>query len=334
MAGPQVSIVVVTSDRPADLRRCLAELRAHLAAPELPDTEILTVHPPHDRASMAIVRAEHPEVRVHEARRRHISEQRNAGARHARGGVLVFLDDDAWPRPGWLRELVAAFADPRVLAASGPVFRGDGSLQCRRLAASPIGRLVALADDEPVPAGMSPSFSGCNLAVRRSALFAVGGFDENLPYQPDDMDLCCRLFASARRDLTAMRYRPGAAVTHESSPGPYRRTLRDRAWYVVARDNVYFACRHAGALRGVCGGVLLQVPKLLRFGRWLLAGELGPLSFLRCVGKHVAGTFAGCVKGLTRRARLPLPPLPPAAAAPPAVAPDHEAARCRTTEPV
>ncbi len=323
-AAPQVSIVVVTSDRREDLRRCLDALRAHLAAPGTPSAEVLTVHPTHDRDALAMVRAEHPSVRVHEAPRRHISEQRNVGARHARGAIVVFLDDDAWPRAGWLRELAAAFDDPEVVAASGPVYRGDGSVQCRRLAASPLGRLVPLADEQRLPRGMAPSFSGCNLAVRRDALFAVGGFDENLPYQPDDMDVCHRLFAHARRRATAMRFQPAAAVTHESSPGPYRRTLEDRAWYVVARDNVYFACRHAGRVRGLVGGVALQVPKLARFAAWLVHGRLRPVPFVRCVGKHVAGTFAGSFKGLTRRARLPLAPLPATATA----TETHEAARC------
>ena len=329
MHAPRVSIVVVTCDRPRDLRRCLDSLREHLTA-AAPSAEVRTVHPAHDHEALAMVRAHHPWVHVHEARRRHISEQRNLGARHARGEVVVFLDDDAWPRAGWLRALAAAFADPAVLAASGPVFRGDGSLQCRRLAASALGRLVPLDDAEPLPAGMAPSFSGCNLAVRRDALFAVGGFDENLPYQPDDMDLCWRLFAHARGDVAAMRFVAAAGVTHESSPGPYRRTLEDRAWFTVARDNLYFACRHAGPWRGVLGGVALQMPKLARFGLWLLRGRLGALSFVRCVAKHGAGTLAGCWKGLTRRARLPLtPPRAAAATAPLAVA-IAEAPPCET----
>ena len=72
------------------------------------------------------------------------------------------------------------------------------------------------------------------------------------------MDVCRRLFVAAGNDPRAFCFVPRAAVTHESSPGPYRRTLQDRAWYVVARDNVYFACRHAGPLRGVFGSLLLQ----------------------------------------------------------------------------
>ena len=82
---PTLSIVVVTSDRTADLRRCLSSLRAHLRAPGAPLAEILTVHPPHDVEAMAMVRATFPEAQVLVAPRRHISEQRNLGARHACG---------------------------------------------------------------------------------------------------------------------------------------------------------------------------------------------------------------------------------------------------------
>lgn len=310
---PQVSIVVVTSDRLVDLRRCLQSLRSHRIETGAPTAEVRTVHAPHDTVAMAMVRTEFPEVHVHTAPRRHIGVQRNLGARAARGAVVVYLDDDAWPHPGWLAQLWQAFADERVVAASGPVQRGDGSLQCERLASSPIGRLVPLAAGQALPAGFAPSFSGCNLAVRRRTLFACGGFDENLSYQPDDMDVTARLFAHVGRDPVAFRYCELARVTHESSPGPFRRTLEDRAWFVVARDNLYYACRHGGAVRGVLGGVALQVPKLGRFFLWWWQGKLGLGAALRCFGKHLSGTLAGIGKGLLRGPRLPLEPLPEAA---------------------
>ena len=84
VADPHISIVVVTSDRLVDLRRCLHELRAHVAAAGMPPVEVLTVHAPHDTAAIAMVHAEFPDVRVLTGRRRHISEQRNLGALHAR----------------------------------------------------------------------------------------------------------------------------------------------------------------------------------------------------------------------------------------------------------
>lgn len=329
------SIVVVTSDRPIDLRRCLGVLRSHLRDFAHGGVEVITVHSPTDHEALAMVRTEFAEVRAIVANERHISRQRNLGARHARGDVVIYLDDDAWPHDGWLHELLTAFADPRVVAASGPVFRGDGSLQNERLAATAIGRLSPMREHDVLARGSSPSFSGCNLAVRRSALFACGGFDQNLPYQPDDMDVCRRLFAHANHDPLAMRYRPRASVTHESSPGPYRRTLQDRAWYVVARDNVYFACRHAGLVRGVLGSLVLQAPKLVRFCKWMLTGKLTPIAFCRCVGKHVAGVVAGIVKGATHDAALPLVALPRETNEPIGVRSIvEENPSCRTPQPV
>ena len=303
---PTVSIVIVTSDRYDDLLHCLTELHTHLAKPGTPSAEVITVHGPNDGAAIEMVTSEFPQVRVLHSKQRHISRQRNLGALAANGPVVVYLDDDAWPRDNWLYELHAAFADERVIAASGPVYRGNGSLQCERLAASRIGRLIPVTHGHPTPADMSPSFSGCNLAIRRSSLLECGGFDEHLPYQPDDMDVCYRLYAHANRSPYSMCYREQAAVTHESSPGPFRRSLEDRAWFTVARDNLYFAIKHGGLLYGGIFGTCMQAPKLARFFVWMLRGKLSPTAFVRCFAKHTAGTIAGLWKGLTNNPQLPL----------------------------
>lgn len=48
-----------------------------------------------------------------------LSETRNVGIRSSAAGVVAFLDDDAVAEPTWLKELVAAFDDPRVMAVGG-----------------------------------------------------------------------------------------------------------------------------------------------------------------------------------------------------------------------
>ncbi|HLQ38534.1 MAG TPA: glycosyltransferase [Planctomycetota bacterium] len=311
---PEFSIVVVTCQRPVDLAHCLLQLRSHLDGAGMPAAEVLTVHAPGDQASIAMVQNDHPWVRVLCAPVRRLTTQRNLGARAANGTIVVYLDDDAWPQAGWLTAFAAAFQDPQVLAVSGQVFRRDGTRQYGRMAVTALGRPFALADAAPAPAVLSPTLPGCCLAIRRSALFSIGGFDERLSIHFDDVDCCRRLWLFAGQRPGALHHEPAVRAFHEPAPGPYRRTLYDRAWYVVARDSIYFALRHGRAtpLRALLVAGMLQVPKTARFCGWMLRGKLSPIALLRCLVKQFAGIAAGYLKGLCQRPLLPLLPLPAA----------------------
>jgi GT2 family glycosyltransferase len=60
-------------------------------------------------------------IAVHNLGGRGASATRNAGARVAAGSVLVFLDDDAVARSGWLQSLTAPLAHPGVVGVGGQV---------------------------------------------------------------------------------------------------------------------------------------------------------------------------------------------------------------------
>jgi len=111
---------------------------------------------------------------------------RHAGARLARGEILVFTDDDATVDPGWLQAYGTAFAEhPEMVAAGGPVrpvwevpppewllhYIGD---------AKTFGPLSLMEPHDEFRLDTKESFFGVNMAIRRDMLFAVGGFNPEL----------------------------------------------------------------------------------------------------------------------------------------------------------
>src|SRR5205085_11224535 len=108
--GPRATVVVCTRDRPDEIGPCSQALLAAGA------DEIVVV----DNGSGAPLGL--PDgVRVVREQLAGLSRSRNTGAEAATHGVLVYLDDDARPAPGWLEHLRDAFADDAVSVAGGPI---------------------------------------------------------------------------------------------------------------------------------------------------------------------------------------------------------------------
>lgn len=111
---------------------------------------------------------------------------RNAGWRVARTKWVVVLDDDTLVPPDWSARLAAD------LAGAGPLV---GAVQGRIRVPLPDGRPT---DWERQVAGLeSAAWATADLALRRDALAAVGGFDERFPRAfREDADLAIRLRAA------------------------------------------------------------------------------------------------------------------------------------------
>ena len=93
---------------------------------------------------------------------------RNRGVAEGRAPLVAFTDDDCLPAPGWLAGLVRGFA-PGVDVVQGRTQPED---------APPPGPWArSLWVTAP-----TPWLETCNIAYRRSALDAVGGFDEDDPF--------------------------------------------------------------------------------------------------------------------------------------------------------
>ena len=114
---PEMSVIVLTPDGFAAIRRLMAHLRAQTARARL---ELVFVAPDAGRlqadetelAGFAAVRVVEADVM------RSTAEARAAGVRAAAAPIIAFTEDHCFPEPGWAEALIRAHGEP--WAAVGP----------------------------------------------------------------------------------------------------------------------------------------------------------------------------------------------------------------------
>ena len=198
---PRISVVVCSHDGNGTLSGCMEGLHRL----RYPDYEVIVVDDGSPDPSAAL-RAHEYGFRLIQTDNRGLSSARNTGWQTATGEIVAYIDDDAWPDPDWLTFLAASFASGEYAAVGGPNIAppGDGPVAAC-VANSPGGPIhVLLSDTE------AEHLPGCNMAFRRDALEAVGGFDPQFRAAGDDVDLCWRLRERGLR----LGFSPAAMVWH------------------------------------------------------------------------------------------------------------------------
>lgn len=199
---PKMSIVVCSYKGARLLEPCLASFQKL----DYPDFEVVVVNDGGD-AEVAAVAEKFTAVRlINQEPHAGLSAARNRGARESTGEVIVYTDDDCEADPDWLTWLAYAFSKDDLAAAGGPNIPPPPDTRVKAMvAAAPGGPAHVLLND--VEAEHLP---GCNLAVRRDAFDAIGGFDEQFWTAGDDVDFCWRLIEAGHR----IGFHPAAMVWH------------------------------------------------------------------------------------------------------------------------
>jgi succinoglycan biosynthesis protein ExoA len=209
-ASPVISVCIVTGRRPALLDRCLESLQDQQEAPSFE----LLVCADADRHVEAVVRDRFPDATVLHVPKTLPSAGRNQLIDHARGELLLWLDDDITFGPHLLRDLgslaaqhpeIAVFGGPNETPPESSRFQWvQGAVLASMIASGPVRRRYGAH-----PAGEADErwFILCNLAVRRATMTQ---FDDDLVCAEENA-LLAELHDSGAR----MLYDPRLAVFHE-----------------------------------------------------------------------------------------------------------------------
>lgn len=116
---------------------------------------------------------------------------RHRGALEAKGDILVFVDDDIDADPGWLQAIVDTFADPSIQLVGGrnlpryevePPAWIEGFRHRTPYGGWELGYLSLLDLGDTMLDIDANYIWGLNFAIRRQALFDLGGFHpDNIP---------------------------------------------------------------------------------------------------------------------------------------------------------
>lgn len=238
----------------------LPGLMAALAAQRFTDFEILVVDDASTDQSVAWLEEHYPPVRVLVNRRNEgFVASCNAGAAAARGRVLVLLNSDTEPDPGWTEALALAICrspktgmfasklllhDQRdTLHAAGDLVGVDGIPRNRGVWEKDRGQYDAVTQ----------VFGGCGGAVayRREVWEALGGFDESFWMYVEDADFAFR----ARLLGVEAQFVPDARVYHRlnaTGGGPLASYYvgRNTIWLIAKNMPRHLLRRHFAAVLG------------------------------------------------------------------------------------
>ena len=201
LTWPKISVLVCAYNAADTIDDCLAALDRLT----YPNYEVIVVNDGSRDRTEAIAQS-YLRVRVITTPNNGLSAARNVGLSAATGAIVAYTDADVRVDPDWLTYLVQPFLTSDVVAVGGPnVVPADDPWVAQCVARAPGGPTHVLFDDR-----IAEHVPGCNIAIRRDALLAIGGFNPIYLRAGDDVDVCWRLQARGWK----IGFAPAALVWH------------------------------------------------------------------------------------------------------------------------
>lgn len=283
-ARPDLSVIIVTHDRPELALRTISSARAATGGI---DVRWHVVDSGSSEPVADMIKARWPDIEVQRAANVGFAAANNRALRHANGRYVLLLNPDVEVAHGTFAELLSTLdGRPRVGMASVIQRAPDGSLQrsirrdpspsralAEALAPGRIARMLGVGEIEARPEAYrreSPAdwLCGAFLIARAEAVQQIGPLDERFLMYSEETDWCYR----CRRAGWQIRHLPVMVVTHHTG-GSYSAARLAQ----LSRSRLLFAQKHLDRAQARALRRGLALGHLVRFAALTGAGPLlGP----------------------------------------------------------
>lgn len=169
------------------------------------------------------------------------AQKRDKGAKLAQGEILVFIDDDAYPKKNFLDLLDNDFQDQTLCAVGGPAITPYNDTFWQKVSGAVfLTTLGGGCPDRYYPIGQKKfidDWPSVNLSIRKDDFLKAGGFDCNF-WPGEDTKLCLDLIQKTNKKIL---YNPDLIVYHHRREG-LARHLKQVAGYGLHRG--FFAKKY------------------------------------------------------------------------------------------
>ncbi len=197
---PHITVIVCTYNGSSTIERCLEGI----LKVDYPHYDVLVVNDGSTDNSKEIIKR-YP-VSLINTSNHGLSNARNTGMYNAKGEIITYIDDDAFPDVHLLQYLAYAFNNSTHSCIGGPNLAPvESEFISTCVANSPGGPVHVMLSDE-----IAEHVPGCNMSFRKRDLLSIGGFDPTYRSAGDDVDVCWRIQETGG----TIGFHPAALVWH------------------------------------------------------------------------------------------------------------------------
>ena len=226
-----VSIIITCKGFSANLEECIQKCKAL----DYPDYEIIVL--PDENFNI-----QETDIKIIATGNVLPAKKRDLALAHAKGEVLAFLDDDAYPDKNWLKNAARHFENADIAAVGGPAVTPDSDSMMKKASGLIYASSLVSANYayryKPGIRVFVDDYPSCNFIVRKGIFQEIGGFDTAF-WPGEDTILCLKIKEMRKKIL----YDPEVLVFHHRRP-LYSEHLRQVSNYALHRG--YFVKRFPG----------------------------------------------------------------------------------------